>query len=405
MSKSLAWTSVLACTERGPRPTLSNAVTVLQKDPTLGPDRFWYDEFLDQIFVANSPTRAWRDDDDYKLTVYLQEAIGMVTVADHLVAKAVRLVARQRPKHLVRDWLTALVWDGQPRIAHAFEDYWGADRQPSDYVRAASANFFIGLVARILQPGCKLDTMPVFEGQQGIKKSSALDVLGGAHYAVINEAVSTKDFLQSLRGKWLLEISELQSFSRSDVAHVKSMMSTRSDHYRPSYGRSTVEFPRQCAFAGTTNADDWGTDDTGLRRFWPISCGDIRLDLLARARDQLFAEAVHAYRVGKTWWMMPTVTIAQQAERQQYDDWTEAVTTSARLALLQGAEYVTVPDLASAALKLPMAQLDKSAQMRIARILRLNGWVRKTLRNGTIITKAWVLGGGNVVTESDVFIG
>lgn len=399
MSRGVSWSSVLDINDRGvPRPNLTNAVRVLQKDPLWSADRLWYDEFLDRIFLANSPTREWTDEDDYRIAVYMQETAGMVTVADHIASKAVRLVAKQRTKHVVRDWLASLEWDGVPRLEMAFEDYWGATAQPSDYVRAASRNFFVGLVARVLQPGCKLDTMPVFEGKQGIRKSSALDILGGPWYAVINEAVSTKDFLQSLRAKWLLEISELQSFSRSDVAHVKSMMSTRSDHYRPSYGRVTVEFPRQCAFAGTTNTDEWGTDETGLRRFWPVTCGEIRLDLLTAARSQLFAEAVVTYRQGQSWWEMPEAAVTQQADRQQYDDWTDAVTTWVDLEALKGVDYVTTPEIASGALKIPVAQLDKSSQMRIARILRLNGWTRKTLRVGSTTTKGWRREGGNVVT-------
>lgn len=395
----------LITSDRGkPIPNLTNIVRVLQKDPLWDADHLWHDEFLDRIRLANSPTRDWRDDDAYRLTIYLQETTGMTNAPDHLVARAVQLVARQRTKHVVRDWITALAWDGVPRIALAFEDCFGADRQPKDYLRAASSNFLIGLVARTMCPGCKVDTMPVFEGMQGLKKSSALEILGAPWYAVMAESVSHKDFLQCFRGKSLIEIGELQSFSRSDIAHVKNMMSTRVDNYRPSYGRTNIDFPRQCVFAGTVNSDDWGNDDTGLRRFWPVRCGFINLDLLADSKDQMFAEALVAYRAGQSWWEMPIATQHEQAERQQYDDWTEPVTTWANLELLKGAEYVTVPHIAAGALKLPLAQLDKSSQMRIARVLRLNGWTRKTIRNGLEVFKAWTREGGNVVTETDIFV-
>lgn len=387
-----------------PLPNLTNAVRVLQKDPTWGVDRLYYDEFLDKIFLVNSPTRAWTDEDDYKTAVYMQEVAGIGNMTDVTVGKAVRLVAKQRVRHIVREWLRSLTWDHVDRIALAFEDFWGATSQPSAYVRAASSNCFIGMVARIMAPGCKLDTMPVFEGKQGIKKSSALEVLGGPWYAVVNEVVSSKDFLQCLRGKWLLEISELQSFSRSDVSHVKSIMSTRSDNYRPSYGRCNVEFPRQCVFAGTTNSDDWGTDETGLRRFWPITCGEINLDLLSAARDQLFAEALHAYQAHQSWWDMPEQVVTEQAERQNHDDWTMLIINFAEVSVLRGADSVTVSDIAAGALKLTSAQLDKSAQMRIGRVLRLAGWARKTFRHGLTIHKAWAPPGGNVVTENDDFV-
>lgn len=386
MAKAIAWSGVLDSTERGGRPTLSNAVKVLQKDPLWAVDRLWYDEFLDRIFLIDQDglTREWRDEDDYRLTVYMQEVATMTTVGDHVVAKAVRLVARQRAKHCVRDWLSTLTWDGTPRIADAFATFWGATAQPIDYVRAASQNFFLGLVARVMVPGCKLDTMPVFEGKQGIRKSSALDVLGGSWYAVINEAVSSKDFLQSLRGKWLLEISELQSFSRSDVAHVKSMMSTRSDNYRPSYGRTNVEFPRQCGFAGTTNADDWGSDDTGLRRFWPIQCGAIDLPGLTKARSQLFAEAVAQHAQGLTWWEMPEATSGQQSERQIHHPWTEAV-----LAFVALKEEATVADVLTQGLKKDLDSLTMADSHAIGRILTLAGWEKHVLRRSGRVLKVW----------------
>ncbi len=375
----------LVVSDRGkPLPNLTNIVRVLQHDPLWGPDRLWHDEFLNRVQFANSPTRDWRDDDNYRLTVYLQETTGMVSVPDYLVAKAVQLVTRQRLHHIVRDWLRTLVWDGTCRLRHAFEDYWGADRQSSEYVRAASQNFFVGLVARATQPGCKLDTMPVFEGKQGIKKSSALEVIGGAWYAVINEAVSTKDFLQCLPGKWLLEISELQAFTRADVAHVKSMMSTRSDNYRPSYGRNNVEFPRQCAFAGTTNPTDWGTDETGLRRFWPIACGDINLPALTLARDQLFAEAVALFHAGSSWWEMPSQAEGEQAERQAHHPWTEPILVWASLR-----SEVTTADVLQFALKKDLGSYTMGDAHAVGRVLTLAGWTKKVARRNGRLMKIW----------------
>lgn len=387
-----------------PYSNLSNAVEVLHIDAAWTPERLWYDEFFDRVYLANSPAREWRDDDTTSLTAYMQKSVGMGSISEQVVGSAVRYVARQRPRHVVRQWLQSLKWDGVTRIAHAFQNYWGATAQPADYVCAASANFFIGMVARVMQPGCKLDTMPVFEGQQGIRKSSALEVLGGPWYAVVNELVTSKDFLQGMRGKWILEIAELQSFSRSDISHVKSIMSTRSDTYRPSYGRASVDYPRQCVFAGTTNVDDWGSDDTGLRRFWPITCDTIDLSGLRENRDQLFAEAMAVQQREMPWWVMPGATEQQQLERQHHDEWSALITTWADLEILKGSTHVTVPDLALQALKLPVAQLDKSAQMRIARVLRLSGWVRKTAWLDGKASKAWFPQGGNVVRNSDDFI-
>jgi putative DNA primase/helicase len=381
------WLTILDCTEKGPRPNLANAVRVLQHDPTLGPDILWRDDFLDQVIIRTSAPRPWRDDDDTRLTVYMQDTTGLVSIQERTVASAVKLVARQRATHVVRDWLRSLTWDGIERIALAFTDFWGAEQ--TCYTCAASANFFIGLAARILHPGCKLDTMPVFEGAQGIKKSTALQVLGGTWYSIAHATVGSKDFLQGLRGVWLLEVAELQSFSRADVTSVKNMLSAPHDDYRPSYGRAVVRFPRQCVMAGTTNTDDWGTDDTGLRRFWPIRCGEIRLDHLAAARPQLFAEAVAAVDAHASWWEMPDETAQIQRDRQHYDEWTGPILDWCRLQL-GGGESVAIKDILAGPLGVALDRASKADQLRVARILKLANRERRKVRRGDETTYVWV---------------
>lgn len=373
-----------------PYPNQFNVVHVLQHDAFYGNDRFWYDEFLDRVLISNSPIREWRDEDDTRITVDMQDRFGIHGASSHTVAESVRFVAHQRTRHIIRDWLTGLEWDQEPRIDTAFEDYWGT--VGDDYTKAASRNFFVGLVARILKPGCKLDTMPVFEGPQGIRKSSALQVLGGAWYSVAHESVSSKDFLQGMRGKWLIEIAELQSFTRAEVNAVKTMMSNQVDDYRPSYGRNVVSFPRQCVMAGTTNSEEWGTDDTGLRRFWPIRCGDIDLPLLAAARDQLFAEAVHALTAGQTWWEMPEGTRDVQADRQYHDEWTDTILEWCSQQLDDG---ISLKAVLVGSLKIDIGRIDKVAQMRASRILKLGGWERKKVRRGNATPSLWFNGENN----------
>jgi putative DNA primase/helicase len=385
---ALNWVALLDVNKDDiPRSTLANAVMVLQHDPDFGPDALYYDEFLDRVLTKDGASvRQWRDDDDTRLTVYMQQTVGMLTIAESHVSSAVRYVARQRVKHCVRDWLKTLKWDGTERIAHAFEDFWGvvpAPNQPCDYVRAISANFFLGLVARVREPGCQLDTMVIFEGAQGIGKSRALRIVGGDWYMLAAESVTSKDFFQVLPGCWLAEIGEMDSFSKAERERTKLVISTPTDRYRPSYGRYARDYPRQCVFAGTTNHDDYGNDDTGLRRFLPVRCGEMDLLGLVTARPQLFAEAAHALHAGRSWWEVPQA-IDAQADRQAIDVWTDTV-----LDHLVGKDEIALADVLRDALKIRDADMTRAQELRIGRILKLAGWVKRDARRSGKVAKRW----------------
>ena len=126
-------------------------------------------------------------------------------------------------------------------------------------------------------------------------------------------------------------------------------------------------------FIGTTNKDAYLRDETGGRRYWPVVCGEIDLDGLARDRDQLFAEAFNLYRAGVPWW--PDATFErehiapEQAGRYELDVWADPAGRH-----LQTAKRTTIPEIAVNALGLEISRLGIPEQKRIAAILLRLGW-------------------------------
>ncbi|MDW5315494.1 virulence-associated E family protein [Rhizobium sp. PL01] len=359
----------------------ANVIISLQENPRLI-GRYAYDEMLRTVVIDDDGTfRRYNDTDTLILQNRLQLA-GLAKMSKANVRDGVEKVARDFAFHPVRDWLDSLKWDGKPRVFNWLHYYLGAKHGP--YTSKVGEMFLIGMVARIYQPGCKNDYMMVLEGEQGIFKSKACQVLGGDYFSdSLPDVTNDKECSVHLRDKWLIEIAELSSLSKSDSSDLKAFITRQHEQYRPPYGRDEVHEPRQCTFVGTTNDDTYLRDGTGGRRFWPIQCGTtFDLIALAKDRDQLFAEAVHLYRSGAHWWpdrafeaefMKP-----EQSARRVADAWEVPMET-----FLKGRQETTVYEIAKFGLDIDKPKIGTADQRRISAILQFWGWKRgKVNSNG-----------------------
>jgi predicted P-loop ATPase len=125
-------------------------------------------------------------------------------------------------------------------------------------------------VARVYGPGWQANYMLILEGRQGTRKSTSCRILGAPwFFDNLPGDLATRDAALHLRGHWLVEISALHAFSRSQIDALEAFLTRQSDIYRPIYGRKDVHEPRQSMFIGTCNMRVYMTDPTGSRRFWP----------------------------------------------------------------------------------------------------------------------------------------
>lgn len=357
-------------TQSGPVPNLDNVLRCLTGDPSWQ-RHVWFDEFLQRILTGDPP-REWTDTDDTRLQAYLQRVIGIKKVSRETVTHAVVLAAHQNRRNQVKDYIRATPWDRNNRCAGFFTKVLGAP--DTDYTRAASQNFWISMIARVEQPGCKVDNMVILEGGQGMGKSTVANLIGGKWFAEQHEsATNPKAFAENLAGVLLTEISEMDAFSRAEVNRVKQVVSCRSDRFRVAYGRHAEDHPRQGIFFGTTNKDDWNRDETGARRFWPIRCtGRADVKYVEANRDQLFAEALYLFQQGMNWWDMPEEeTKRQQAERYVEDAWQARIekwlASSGRLS-------TTIQEILDESLGVETARQGQSEIKRVSTCLRMMGW-------------------------------
>jgi predicted P-loop ATPase len=248
----------------------------------------------------------------------------------------------------------------------------------------------ISAVARALSPGCKVDTALILQGDQGFQKSAFFKVLaGGIYFDDSLGAVSDKDERLKLHRAWFIEWAELETvFSRKDVSATKAFLSSSVDALRPPYHRDIEDFPRASIICGSTNKNEFLSDETGNRRFWVIPVKKkVDVALLTQERDAIWAAAVLAYKSGEQWWLTPEedALLAQANQGWQATDvWETAI-----LNHLDNKSTCSIGELLEKAIGLELAKQSKSEQMRVSNILRRNGWERSRKRIGNKRERFW----------------
>lgn len=376
-----AWKGRLSSSKQGYKKNITNLMMCLKHIRELGGTIRWNE--LAQRAEWNGAAL----EDHHLVDIRLILEANDYEPAVHDLLPGVMRHARENAFHPVRDYLRSLKWDGTPRL-----DYWlqltlGAPDTP--FTRAVGRKTLISAVARAFRPGCKVDTVLILEGPQGLKKSTAIATLFGTDLTA--ESVNLFDqhnkMVMAMMGSWCVELAEFVAIARSDLNKVKGLLSMRSDRVVLPYAKMATDHPRQCVFFGTINPGDSGylTDSTGNRRYWPVTVTKAEIRTIADRRDQIWAEAFRAYSDDEQWWLSAEEELLaadQVAEREEYDVWVDILADK-----LAGIRTVT-PAGAMNELGIPIERRDRRVERRVADAMKKLGFAlrfpkdhnRKTFR-------------------------
>ena len=354
--------------------------------------KFFYDTFFAKPYTsfgsAGNNFRPVKDSDHVNITGMLNNKYGLNKVTCRLISEAMTAVFSNNERSTPKIWLESLEWDQVERIEGFFHTHYGTEKSP--YSDRVGINFWLSMVARVMRPGCKADNMVVLEGMQGCGKSRSVEAIVGKESGLSttsNYSMGSVDFIKGIRGFMLVEIGELSGMRKSDVETIKTILSTRVDNIRESYGKYHNDIPRQGIFIGTTNEKAYLNDPTGARRFWPIKTTKIDINGIDRDREQLFAEAVFKYKAGELWHIHPPMAEEMQSLRTEQDVWLPIIYD-----FLKNKEYemFTTSQILDDAIKLTTDRQDKRHSNRIAVILRKIGWdFRRKRKSDGSLGQVW----------------
>lgn len=311
-----------------------------------------------------------------------------IDVGHGTVAQAITFAARSASYHPVTEWLAGLRWDGVPRL-----DTWLVDLcevADSPYARKVGTWFLCGAVNRVCVPGVKHDEMLVLEGPQGAGKSSAFKVLAGEWFSDSPLDLTNKDRFVQLRGNLIVEIAELDGFTKQEVTRVKAFMSSSVDDYRAPYARQNSKVPRQCVFGGTVNENEYLHDATGGRRFYPVRVGRVDLRALAMIREQLWAEAFHRWRTTDGAWKFRPEDYPgareEQESRRRVDPWEPGI---ARW-VMDAAPPITIQRILLEHLGIDRDRWGRTEETRVGKCLTALGYRSKQVRLHGVHVRVYV---------------
>lgn len=305
----VTWESRLAVTKTGQyKNTAYNLYLILKHVDGSDEGRkalFAYDEFNQSNMYCFAPPwgdesdvgRELTDLDDIRVKTWLSKKWGIETSTQSISDVALQL-GKENKFHPVRDYLKSLKWDGVARLDTMLEKYCGAVGD-KEYLADVGRKVMTAAVARVFKPGVKFDYVLILEGNQGAGKSTFVRILADPWFTDALGDINSKDVVDNMRGKWLVELGELAQMRRSEVNDLKAFITRESDNVRKAYGRRSQTYPRHCIFIGTTNNDEYLKDETGGRRFWPVKTTRYKLADLAADKDQLWAEALLNYELGE----------------------------------------------------------------------------------------------------------
>ena len=304
--------------------TLRNARLIIENDQQL--KGIVFNQLADGLEIKGDvswkhPAKFWRDADDAQLICYVDDHYG--TFAQRNYDVAITKVADDRSYHPIRQYFESLPpWDGELRVDTLFIDYLGAD--DNEYIRAVCRKTLCAAYMRVYHPGIKFDYLPVFNGAQGIGKSTFISNLGMEWFSdsLTLSDMNDKTAAEKLQGYWIHEIGELAGMKKADLDKVKAFVSRCDDKYRASFGRRVTPHPRQCIFFGTTNSENgYLRDITGNRRFWNVKVtGESKYkpwEMTQEIIDQIWAEVILLAKAGEKLYLPPDLESYAQEEQRE----------------------------------------------------------------------------------------
>jgi putative DNA primase/helicase len=226
------------------------------------------------------------------------------------VPKYLNVLADRNPINPIAEWITSVPWDGADRVEAISDTLVVHEEFPIAFKGKLIKKFLTSAVAAATLPsGFESRGILTIQGPQGIGKTSWARnlvppgllrdqyVLTGHHLDA-----SSKDSVVAAITHWFVEIGEVDSSLKKNVALLKGFITQKHDSVRLWYGRAISKFQRRTVFIATVNDPNFLVDQTGNSRFWTLPVTKIDYNHKIEMQ-QLYRQLHDEIQQGAEWWL------------------------------------------------------------------------------------------------------
>ncbi len=242
---------------------------------------------------------------------YVESLAALNRMATGSLFGFVHAIGDANPINPVLAWIAASPWDGVDRLPDIYATLTCTSDYPNELKEVLVHRWLLSAVAAAVVPNFSCRGVLTFQGRQGLGKTRWFESLV-PDPVLRAELIRTghhldprsKDDVLGAITHWVVELGELDSTLRKDVAALKAFLSNNQDKVRRPYGRAESEYPRRTVFAASVNEHDFLVDSTGNARFWTLPL--VKIDYEHGIdMQQVFAQLHTEIRSGESWRLQP----------------------------------------------------------------------------------------------------
>jgi predicted P-loop ATPase len=272
------------------------------------------------VIVPNQSGSA--DNSDNVAIAHILSLAALNSMSTSNLLAFVEAIGDRNQYNPVADWISQLPWDGIDRLDSFYKTLVHAEDFSEPLKKALIFRWLLSAVAAVFKPhGFKARGVLTLQGPQSIGKTSWISAL--IPDQILRDQVikldhhldaSNKDSIITAIAHWIVEIGELDSSFKKDVARLKGFLTSDRDKLRRPFGRTDSEYPRRTVFCATVNEQNFLVDLTGNTRWWTIPVTAINFNHGINMQ-QLFTQVVTLFNAGEQWWL----TDAEEEMLNQYN--------------------------------------------------------------------------------------